>query len=387
MTTSKEIEKQVCEDYLNKATYKEIMLKNSISESLLVAILKRNNISYRGKTRIYCNENYFEVIDTPSKAYYLGFITGDGHITKNMKRLQIALNVNDREVLDDFKKELNSDHIVYESSHFETRPDRNNKMCYKCGICICREKLCSDLLKHGVGPNKSFDLKLPTTINDDLMCHYVRGLLDSDGCWHISKRNNIKTSIKIAFSIPIYSFANELQDFLIKKCNINKTKIQPNPFDTCYALAYDGKIQCKRIYDYLYSKGGPWLDRKYNYATNYFVEDEIISLNKKIKKLETHTRGKYLGKICRCKICKLCDQIYNKFYEKKIYIHSDILSKLSLEYIELYENDTSCRKKIFYDKIKEELDKISSLDSSKVINKSNNIKEHSYLNQLLGFKS
>lgn len=29
------------------------------------------------KPTIKCNENYFENIDTPNKAYYLGFIAGD----------------------------------------------------------------------------------------------------------------------------------------------------------------------------------------------------------------------------------------------------------------------------------------------------------------------
>ena len=33
--------------------------------------------------RMQFNENYFENIDTEAKAYFLGFIASDGHITKD----------------------------------------------------------------------------------------------------------------------------------------------------------------------------------------------------------------------------------------------------------------------------------------------------------------
>jgi hypothetical protein len=40
----------------------------------------RNNNIYKNKE---CNIDYFEIIDTEDKAYWLGFIYADGCITKN----------------------------------------------------------------------------------------------------------------------------------------------------------------------------------------------------------------------------------------------------------------------------------------------------------------
>lgn len=57
--------------------------------------------------------DYFNVIDTEKKAYFLGFIYADGCIYKRQKgnSLEISLNISiqskDKEILEELEKELN----------------------------------------------------------------------------------------------------------------------------------------------------------------------------------------------------------------------------------------------------------------------------------------
>jgi hypothetical protein len=405
MRNLKDVEiENLINDYKNNLhlTLAELQSKYKISRKELSFYLKENNIPEVKQNRnlIPCNEDYFETIDTPAKAYYLGFIAGDGYLSKDGKTLAIQLNINDKEILDGFLKELDSEHPIYEAGVFD---NRTNKTYYHCAISIWRKKLCSDLQKHNVGPNKSFDLKLPN-IDDNLMCHYIRGILDSDGCWSLAKQKNTKgkiiEGIRMTFAISVYSFAEELQDFLIKKCNLNKTKIQIKTDKLC-VVAYVGKIQCKRIYDYVYGKGGPWLNRKYEFATSYFNNDKIVSDANEIKRSKTHNRTKFLTKECLCEICRLCNLIYLKFRHSGIYLDLNTTTNLSTKYINLYNEDKTYKKISFYKILTEEVDKLEITKSIKnnitkeiEIEEPDNIvvpelkpKEPSFLNQLLGFKS
>lgn len=60
------------------------------------------------------NMQYFETIDSDTKAYLLGFIVADGCITKsrNSMGLTITIHEKDRIVLETLKKELNSENPI-----------------------------------------------------------------------------------------------------------------------------------------------------------------------------------------------------------------------------------------------------------------------------------
>ena len=60
----------------------------------------------QGIRKHFFNENYFEVIDSEDKAYWLGFISADGCVAKSSKynsyRLQIAISSIDSDHLNKF---------------------------------------------------------------------------------------------------------------------------------------------------------------------------------------------------------------------------------------------------------------------------------------------
>lgn len=236
---------------------------------------------------IQFDENYFENIDSPNKAYFLGFITGDAHIAKDGSLL-IELKDTDIEILETFKKELKSDHKIF----FRERSVDINKISkittYKsCNIKIMREKFIRDLRKHGINNSKSLICKIPDTVPLNLINNYIRGLFDSDGWWNIQESKYNTDSIFFGFVSSVESFIEEVQNILIKECNLNKVKIESRP--GCWVLKYGGNDQCKRIFDYLYKNEGFKLKRKFDTANNHFNNipkyfNNIISLKELLKK-------------------------------------------------------------------------------------------------------
>lgn len=291
-TITPELEQLIINDYLNsELKSEEIQNKYEISSYIFLNIRKKHDIPFRKAkyNTISINQNYFETINTPAKAYYLGFIAGDGYLRyraeKNCHVLRIELNSKDIDILEKFKQELESEHTINLTKRFDKK---YNIWREPCSIEISNTKLCTDIIKNGVGLNKSKELKLPN-INDNLMRHYVRGLIDSDGGWHI--RSTGKNEIIFSFVSSVKQFSYDVMNFLMEKCSLDEVKVNVQGGGTSYVFYYAGNVQTKRIYQYLYGDGGPWLDRKYNLTTEFFKNTIIKFPNmKEIKEQKKQER-------------------------------------------------------------------------------------------------
>lgn len=88
-----------------------------------------------GRKRIYkINESYFEKINSQEKAYWLGFIYADGHVTE--QSINISLQVKDINHLQKFLVSINSSHPI------TTYVIRDKKYCR---ISISNVKFCRNL--------------------------------------------------------------------------------------------------------------------------------------------------------------------------------------------------------------------------------------------------
>ena len=194
------------------------------------------------------NENYFSIIDTQDKVYLLGFMYGDGFITKsrNSDVFGICLKAEDKPHLEKFKQSLESDHKISEYLKKNT-----------VQILITRSNMVNDLIKHGCLRNKSQkDLYIPN-IRENLVRHFIRGLFDADGCV-----TNDRKYLKTIFT-GSDTLIEEIQYILLVNGIINKIK---NPYyhnNNCVSVYY-GKKDSERIFDYLYNDSNMYLDRKYN---------------------------------------------------------------------------------------------------------------------------
>lgn len=284
MTIPSDLKLRVAKEYLeNRSTIADIAIKFNVSKSSVLRICNdyiidgRRGSNFKGdyfKTSVKgvlgvpttsINENYFEIIDTPSKAYWLGFIAADGCLSKDETKPRVSIGLSAKDIfhLEKFKADLQYSGKITVCNTLHTV---TNKYYETCAICIWRPKLRNDIISHGVTPNKSKEAHLPN-FSDTLMKHYIRGYFDGDGCWTI--RN--QTMMCCSFISSSESFILEAREYLSKACNLNNN-IKITHYNNAYAFIYAGNLQCKRIYDYLYEDGGPWLDRKYEKSTEHFLK-------------------------------------------------------------------------------------------------------------------
>ena len=92
--------------YKNKdISMDNIAINLNISDRAVRRVIKEEGINTRLKNRYILDENYFDCIDTESKAYILGFIYADGFVGDE-KFNNIVIAVNDLEILEFIAKEF-----------------------------------------------------------------------------------------------------------------------------------------------------------------------------------------------------------------------------------------------------------------------------------------
>lgn len=251
--TSAEIATGVISLYTSGLSTKKVGDVFNISDGTVLRILKDANIKTRTNTdyKIYTiNENFFENIDSEIKAYLLGFLYADGNINKNGYYITIDLSEYDIEILELFIKHL----------EYNIRPkiyERILKDRKYIKLVINSKKMCSDLIKLGCIPNKTFLLTFPN-INDNLKSHFIRGYFDGDGTVTSCRQ---RCYVRI---VSTYTFLEELYKSLVRNCNIKQNKIGTfKNSKVCY-LSISSKKDCESFYRYIYRDATYFLKRKYN---------------------------------------------------------------------------------------------------------------------------
>jgi intein-encoded DNA endonuclease-like protein len=147
------------------------------SASSIVVLLNNNKITLRPARKYSFREDYFENIDTPNKAYILGFTYADGNVVQNHKIQQYVFRIGicDLDLLEDIKNELQYTGPLY------YRPKRTEKHKDLYTLQIISKKMVEDLIKLDCVPNKTFKIKCMPNISRDLIPHFIRGYFDGDG--------------------------------------------------------------------------------------------------------------------------------------------------------------------------------------------------------------
>lgn len=233
-----------------------------LSQGAIHLVLKKYGIK-RKKSRLNMsklplNIDYFKEIDTPSKSYWLGYITADGNINKNNNKLTI--NCKDLELLEKFKKDIGSGHKIAEINAFDKR---TKKIYSEYSLQIGNEIFVKHIIDKGVTQYKT-DVCFFPEIDETLYSFFIAGLFDGDGSvGYVNKRlrcNLISTKEILTF-INDYLF----DKFGIEPCTIQKiSKNKPNVYKQYWyknSLAF-----LKFIYQ---GNKDLYLQRKYYIFENY----------------------------------------------------------------------------------------------------------------------
>lgn len=251
-TQFNEQEKSIIQtSYLNGITPLLISQKYNFKISRVYKYLKSINILKNKKQankRIFCNENYFDIIDTEDKAYFLGLLYADGCVHKNI--LSISLQEKDKEILEKFKNFINY------TGNLNLVKKRNENQQNQFQIQIISDKLTNSLKNLGCIPNKSLILQFPTEkqVPSHLIHHFIRGYFDGDGSIFNNGNSKVITIIGSRFFI---------KDLKVIFNNLLKTNKIEKIIKNNLLISFYKKSEIEKIYTYFYSNSNIYLQRKY----------------------------------------------------------------------------------------------------------------------------
>lgn len=249
------------------------------------------------------NETYFDNIDTPNKAYFLGFLYADGYISRDNHTINMTLQKEDTYILQKFLDEISPDKkLQYIKSQDKFR------------LVICSKYMCDSLEKAGCYQAKTFTLKFPN-LEQKMYSHFIRGYFDGDGSLYLNTFSKT-TQVQLDF-VGANDFIIGLHNYILTIFDINcKVRIAntKNTIKNVYRLRYGGRLNSVKILSYLYDdKGDFFLTRKY--------EKFLLILNYKKDKYPKACLDKCIIDNCSNQFHAfgLCEKHYYKFiYWRKV---------------------------------------------------------------------
>lgn len=248
--------KFIKENYLNMS-YKEIGDILGFAEHQIQG--KICKLKLPKKNRVI-NDDYFNQIDTPLKAYFLGYIYADGWICKEEKystyEFAMELSEIDRYILDMLNDELGGNNLISHKCYREIK--YNGKIIHSNPTYTLRvfsKNVVYSLINHGIETNKTLKEIFPI-VDNNLFFDFLRGYIDGDGCYY---NDNGQTYMHITSATePVLIY---LKDQL-EKYDI-KTKVYKEN-DRKYRLMCTNKLNMTKLVSRLYYEDGLFcLTRKY----------------------------------------------------------------------------------------------------------------------------
>lgn len=221
-------------------------LKNIVKDCELISSAKRLNPTL--------NENYFSVIDSADKAYWLGWIISDGAITnqpeKSKFQLELTLQQQDENILHLLEQDLGVTNKVYTSN-----------IAYKRFSLGCK-KIVTDLEALGITQNKTFTVQVPI-FDKKFNSAFLRGLFDGDGGFTHYKRKTGQECNELSFCGNEFIITWVQQTLFEELPQLSKNQITQE--SSIKRIRWSAKKDLILLRDYLYNNcNNHFLSRKYN---------------------------------------------------------------------------------------------------------------------------
>lgn len=266
---NKEDEQNICELYLKGLTSTEIYeqyYKDKVGcQEMIQKVVKNYGIARKGGYKNLINHSYFENIDTPDKAYFLGLLLTDGNVHYDKREanrrpaIQIMLKGEDRHILEKFKQELMSDNKI-------TTYNKNGR--FECGLVVHSFQMAKDLEKYNIIPNKTFLIHKMPDVPKQYMRDLIRGIFDGDGTVYILTKDS-----KLRFGFyGTHDLVADVINFLHKEIDLPLNKITDK--ETVSFITFGLLHQIRAFYNYIYySSEVTCLARKRNKFEEYFLQN------------------------------------------------------------------------------------------------------------------
>lgn len=230
---------------------KPVRLKRLSLNEITCSIKCRHAIKtkqYAGRKNPNCqyqiDDSMFKNIDTPEKAYLLGWIGSDGSIGKN-NSITISVNVKDIDILNLLKEIICLDlQITKKNDTMRTLTFNSQQMT----IDICSY--------FAIEPGKkSHIIQFPILQSSELTWHFLRGYFDGDGSISMKKQKYVTCKIECSSN----NMLNSIKNFCGDNAYIGKSSIE---WSNKKAVTFLNKL-------YENSTSKLRLERKYNRYIEY----------------------------------------------------------------------------------------------------------------------
>lgn len=265
--------KQAVDMYAAGATVLEVATKFGVTFSTMRECLVKWGYAGRRtgpRRRLSLTENYFENIDQPDKAYWLGFLYADGSLQATKNNMDNPTGVRLALMADDaphIQKWLNavdsSTRVTYSIQESGFKPGSR----YAYAVVSCA-RMCDDLTAKGVVLRKTHNPVDPLPhVPEYLQHHFMRGFYDGDG-WMSHGRYGASQEYSAVFGLCVPSpLISQFSDWFVQRYQISHPSVVSglSP-DVIVTIRWCGGQIVEHILNHLYEGSTPdtRLDRKYD---------------------------------------------------------------------------------------------------------------------------
>lgn len=267
------------EEYKNTSLHDRSIVKISqkygINRKTLTKYLKEQNIDIvQNRNGSEFNMDFFDIIDTEEKAYWLGFMYADGYIGASEYSVGINLSIKDIDHLKKFNNALNykkglnisETHQFGSSEH----TNKNGDTLYMVSTVIRNKQLWEGLNSKGCVPNKSLILTFPDeSIFKDkkLVYDFIRGYFDGDGTLGLYQHSKSRPVLEESLMfVGTKLFLEGVQKYLGSGYLMQKTNCNEKTYRLGYSTAKANKAA-----ELMYKNATIYLNRKYDIYINKFA--------------------------------------------------------------------------------------------------------------------
>lgn len=252
-----------------------------ISKSAVWSILNQEGIHDRTRGNAYglrkyeFDQDYFSKIDTQEKAYWLGFINADGHVSRD--GVTVVIKADDVKHLEKFASAIKSPAPIKHCS--KTKSVRFTAYSYR---------MVNDLRNLGLPRQKSKEAILPA-VDAAFLPHLIRGIFDGDGCL---AKSSTRDQYAVSFSGTI-SVVKSIRSVLSANLTVSEPDISQDTENTNFGvIAWGGQRQVAAILDWFYRDATVYLERKYDrYKQVMEIESKYRQFGRRWRLYENRCNG------------------------------------------------------------------------------------------------
>ena len=187
-STLNECKQKIKDLYLSGMYSKDIAAYLNLSESKVAYHVHNMGIARpRGRKSQIGLEDYFDTIDKPRKAYWLGWLMGDGNVSvyRGQYAIKLKTQCRDSYLITQFLSDINAETYKVVTVDCVTPQGKPDKAKY---VSLSSKHMVLTLMKYGIIPRKTGFEKIPENIDQCYIPHFLRGFYDAEGHVSYSKR-------------------------------------------------------------------------------------------------------------------------------------------------------------------------------------------------------